>query len=915
MDAIETYNADIIDAQYRKWQADPDAVSRDWQTFFKGFEIAYGREPATAPAWDMEQVIKQSKVEALKYRYRDIGHLLACMDPLAACPTEHPLLSLESFGLTVEDLDRDFFTRRFAKTEKAPLKAIIGSLKETYCRSVGVEYMHLQDPQERRWLQDRMEPIRSRPQSDAAEKIRIFEKLSQSALFEKFLNKKYVGVTRFSLEGGDAVIPLMDTLVQTAANSGVKEIILGMAHRGRLNVQAHILGKGYDLIFSEFESCYNPDELVGDGDVKYHNGYLADIGTDRGEKLRMFLVNNPSHLESVSPVVEGFARARQDIMDDNERCQVLPLLIHGDAAFAGQGVVMETLNMSQLDGYRTGGTVHIIINNQIGYTTLPEDARSTRYSTDVAKMLMVPIFHVHGESPEAMVHVARLAADYRMTFKKDVVVDVICYRRYGHNEGDEPYFTQPLMYERIRQRSSLNRLYGDQLLKDDVVDKKQIEEIERGITKQLEETYDEVHGSACPFPEDRYYENWAGFHGKYSHDPVPTSVKKTKLIELARRLNSIPSDFNLFTKLERLLKKRLETVENGSGIDWANAEALAIASLLTEGIPVRLSGQDCGRGTFSQRHSVMMDTKTGKNFVPLNHLGKTQATFSVYNSLLAEVSVLGFEYGYSVAQPTGLTLWEAQFGDFVNNAQSVIDLFIASGEAKWQRLSGLGLLLPHGLEGLGPEHSSARLERFLQLCAENNMQVCNPTTPAQYFHLLRRQVKSRVRKPLIVMTPKSLLRYPLAVSTLDDLASESSFFHEVLDDNVHPQKVKRVLLCSGKVYYALLKRRHELKTNRRAIIRLEQFYPFPEEQLKKIISRYKQVRKWYWVQEEPANMGGWQFVRHRLGKIIGKPLDYIGRKEASTPATGFPAIYKQQQTAFIDQAMGTPSQHPNGQTS
>jgi 2-oxoglutarate dehydrogenase E1 component len=736
MDAIETYNADLIDAQYRKWQADPDAVSRDWQAFFKGFEIAYGQVPATAASWDREQVIKQSRVEALKYRYRDLGHLLACMDPLAACPTEHPLLSLEAFGLTGEDLDREFFTRRFAKTEKAPLKEIIGSLKETYCRSVGVEYMHLQDPQERRWLQDRMEPIRSHPQFDAAEKIRIFEKLSQSALFEMFLNKKYIGVTRFSLEGGDAVIPLLDTLVQSAADSGVKEIILGMAHRGRLNVQVHILRKGYDLIFSEFESCYNPDELVGDGDVKYHNGYLADIGTDRGQKLRMFLVNNPSHLESVSPVVEGFTRARQDIMNDNERRLVLPLLIHGDAAFAGQGVVMETLNMSQLDGYRTGGTVHIIINNQIGYTTLPEDARSTRYSTDVAKMLMVPIFHVHGESPEAVVHVARLAADYRMTFKKDVVIDVICYRRYGHNEGDEPYFTQPLMYERIRQRPSLNRLYGGQLLKDGVVDKKQIEEIENSITKQLEEAYDEIHGSACPFPEDRYYENWAGFHGKYSHDPAPTGVEKTKLIELARRLNSIPSDFNLFTKLERLLKKRLETIEYGSGIDWANAEALAFASLLTEGIPVRLSGQDCGRGTFSQRHSVLMDTKTGKNFVPLNHLGESQAAFSVYNSLLAEVSVLGFEYGYSVAQPVGLTLWEAQFGDFVNNAQSVIDLFIASGEAKWQRLSGLGLLLPHGLEGLGPEHSSARLERFLQLCAQNNMQVCNPTTPIQFFQAM-----------------------------------------------------------------------------------------------------------------------------------------------------------------------------------
>ena len=915
MNAIETYNADLIDEQYRKWQANPDAVSRNWQAFFNGFGIAYVETPTVSTAGEKDQVIKQSKVEALKYRYRDLGHLLACMDPLIACPTEHPMLSLESFGLTNKDLDRKFFTRRFAKTQQAPLKDIISSLKETYCRSIGVEYMHLQDTQERRWLQDRMEPVRNRIQLDAAEKVRILERLSQSALFEKFLNKKYVGVTRFSLEGGDSVVPLMDTLVQRVAESGVQEIILGMAHRGRLNIQAHILKKGYDLILSEFENCYNPNELVGDGDVKYHNGYLADIHTVKRQKIRIFLVNNPSHLEAVNPVVEGFVRARQDMMNDSERRRILPLLIHGDAAFAGQGVVMETLNMSQLEGYHTGGTIHIIINNQIGYTTLPEDARSTRYSTDVAKMLMVPVFHVHGENPEAVAHVARLAADYRMTFNKDVVVDVICYRKYGHNEGDEPYFTQPLMYERIRQRPSLNRIYGDQLLKEGVVDKKQIEQIENRIIKKLDEAYHEVHSSACPFPEDRYYENWVGFNGKFSHDPFPTGIEKTKLIELARQLNSIPSDFSLFPKLERLLKKRLETIEKGLGIDWANAEALAFASLLTEGIPVRLSGQDCGRGTFSQRHSILMDTKTGKNFIPLNNLSESQAAFSVYNSLLAEVSVLGFEYGYSVAQPEGLTLWEAQFGDFANNAQSVIDLFIVSGEDKWQRLSGLGLLLPHGMEGLGPEHSSARLERFLQLCAGDNIQVCQPTTPAQYFHLLRRQVKNRVRKPMIVMTPKSLLRNPQAVSTIDDLSSESSFFQEVLDDNVQPQKVKRLLLCSGKVYYALLRRRQELKTNHNAIIRLEQLYPFPEEQLKKTVSHYKQARQWYWVQEEPANMGAWQFVRYRLEKLIGKPLNYTGRKEASTPATGFPAIYQQQQRALIEQAMGTTASHTNEPTS
>jgi len=913
MDSLETFNADYIDAQYEKWKADPQAVSREWQLFFKGFDIAYGQAPVTAADWDQEQVLKQSRVEALKYRYRDLGHLLACMDPLAACPTDHPLLSLEAFGLSLEDLERVFFTRRFAESRQAPLKDIIKSLKETYCRSVGVEYMHLQDPEERRWLQDRMEPVRNRPQLDAAEKIRILEKLYQSALFEQFLNKKYIGVTRFSLEGGDAIIPLMDMLIERAAEHGVREIILGTAHRGRLNMQAHNLGKPYEEIFGEFENCYDPDNLIGDGDVKYHNGYLNDIDTTRGQRVRMCLVNNPSHLEAVNPVVEGFVRARQDILGDEDRGRVLPLLTHGDAAFAGQGIVMETLNMSQLAGYRTGGTIHIIINNQIGYTTLPEDARSTRYTTDVAKMLMVPIFHVHGENPEAVVHVIRLATDYRMTFKKDVVVDLICYRRYGHNEGDEPYFTQPQMYDRIHQRPSLHRLYSDQLLEEDVIQKKRLEEIEKKITRKLQDAYVEIHGSACPFPDSRFFENWQKYRAQYSHNSAKTAVEKEKLIELARQLNTFPSDFELFAKLQRLLKKRLETVENGANIDWSNAEALAFASLVSEGIPVRLSGQDSGRGTFSQRHSVLVDTQTGKRFVPLNNLSESQAVFSVHNSLLAEMSVLGFEYGYSTARPECLTLWEAQFGDFVNNAQSVIDLFIASGESKWQRLSGLVLLLPHGLEGLGPEHSSARLERFLQLCADDNLQVCNPSTPAQYFHLLRRQVKSAFRKPLVIMTPKSLLRHPLAVSTLDDLASGR--FQEVMDDPSTVGKPNRVILCSGKIYYALLAARQNLEEDETVVLRLEQFYPFPEKQLKKVFSRYRKANQWFWVQEEPENMGGWHFVRYRMENLIGKPLEYIGRKEASSPATGFPALYKQRQAAIIERAIGTSARHLDGQIS
>jgi 2-oxoglutarate dehydrogenase E1 component len=912
MDALETYNTDFIDAQFARWKQDPDSVSRDWQAFFKGFEIASGQLPA-ATEGDPEQVIKQSRVEALKYRYRDLGHLLACMDPLAACPTDHPLLSLESFGLTVEDLEREFFTRRFAETDRAPLKEIIANLRETYCRSIGVEYMHLQDPDERRWLQERMEPTGNRPQLDASEKSRILEKLCQSAAFEQFLNKKYVAVTRFSLEGGDAVIPLMDALVDRVTQQGVEEIILGMAHRGRLNVQAHILGKTYEDIFGEFESCYSPDDMVGAGDVKYHNGFLGDVETAGGKKLRVLLMNNPSHLEAVNPVVEGFARARQDMLDDTQRRRVLPLLIHGDAAFAGQGVVTETLNMSQLAGYKTGGTIHLVINNQIGYTTLPEDARSTRYSTDVAKMLMVPIFHVHGENPEAVVHVIRLAADYRTAFNKDVVVDLICYRRYGHNEGDEPYFTQPQMYEQIRQRPSLHRIYGETLSEEGIIDGSGLEKIEKQITERLEEAYQEVHGSSCPFPESRFYENLANYSAAYSHQVVDTGVASDRLLELARQLNAVPSDFSLFAKLERLLKKRLDSVENAAGIDWANAEALAFATLVTEGYPVRLSGQDCERGTFSQRHSVLVDTASGEKYAPLNHLTDSQAPFMVYNSLLAEVSVLGFEYGYSTARPEGLTAWEAQFGDFVNNAQSVIDLFIASGEAKWQRLSGLVLLLPHGMEGLGPEHSSARLERFLQLCAADNMQVCYPTTPAQYFHLLRRQVKAPYRKPLVVMTPKSLLRHPAAVSTLEELSSGA--FREIIDQQERTGKIRRVVLCSGKIYYALLQRQQELEDSASAIVRIEQFYPFPEKQLTDVLSRYSEAKQWLWVQEEPENMGGGPFVRHRLEQITGRPLEYVGREASASPASGFPLIYRSRQEAIIDQAIGKLPPNSRGQIS
>jgi 2-oxoglutarate dehydrogenase E1 component len=905
MSSFVAPNLDYIEAQYRLWKSDPSRLSPEWRFFFEGFDLGASGRFQELGDGDGTQMPRQARVQSLVSRFREIGHLLACLDPLEACPTEHPLLSLDAFGLGLDDLERRFVVPDGAPNLKAPLKEILAGFRETYCRSIGVEFMHLQDPAERRWLIDRMEPVRNRPTLEPAARRRILEKLVASSVFEQFLNTKYVGVTRFSLEGGDALIPGLDALLERAAALGAREIILGMAHRGRLNVQVNILAKPFTDIFSEFENCYDPDNLVGAGDVKYHTGYLNDIQTSGGRTLRVLMMNNPSHLEAVDPVVEGFARARQEFAGDGPGKQVLPLLIHGDAAFAGQGVVAETLNLSQLAGYKTGGTVHIVINNQIGYTTLPEHARSTRYSTDIAKMLMVPVFHVHGENPEAVVHAMQLAAEYRWEFGKDVVVDLVCFRRYGHNEGDEPYFTQPLMYERIRERPHIERLYAAELIDEGLVGAADVDRMAEEMRNRLNADYEAIHGSVCVFPEQRTYDNWAPYSGVYSPVSTDTGVSRESLLALARRLNKVPEGFHLHPKLEKLLARRLEAVETGAGIDWANAEALALASLLAEGHPVRLSGQDSGRGTFSQRHSVLIDTESGTADTPLNRIKEGQALFSVWDSPLSEAGVLGFEYGYSLARPEGLTLWEAQFGDFANNAQAVIDLFIASGEAKWQRLSGLTLLLPHGMEGLGPEHSSARLERFLQLCAGENLQVCQPTTPAQYFHLLRRQALAGYRKPLVVMTPKSLLRHPAAVSSIEELAKGS--FRGVKEDPDADASAASVLFCSGKVAYELMQRRKDLRRTDLAILRLEQLYPFPQSHLKFALKRFKAVTHWAWVQDESENMGAWHFIRPRLEAVTGKPLAYIGRPESPTPATGFPHIYRRFQAEIIDRAAGPKS--------
>ncbi|MBI5593405.1 MAG: 2-oxoglutarate dehydrogenase E1 component [Deltaproteobacteria bacterium] len=896
---METLNADYIEAQYRLWKKNPEALSSDWRFFFKGFELGGKGDLPAAAVCDEDRMRLQSRVDALVHRYRDLGHLLACMDPLSACPVAHPLLSLESLQLGPGDLDRQIRTP-FSSPEVSSLGDLIDRLKQIYCRSIGVEYMHIQNPEERAWLEARMEQNGNRPDPDSKTRRQILHALIKSTQFEQFLNKSYVGVTRFSLEGGDGLIPALDALTEAIAASGCREIILGMAHRGRLNVLAHILKKPYEEIFAEFESCYDPDSLIGSGDVKYHTGYLTDIEVDGNFPMRIYLVHNPSHLESVDPVVEGIARSRQDDLGEGAGQKVVPVLIHGDAAFAGQGIVTEVLNLSRLKGYQTGGTIHIVINNQIGYTTLPEDARSTRYATDCAKMLMIPIFHVHGEDPEAVVHVMRLAAAYRMAFSKDVVVDMVCYRRYGHNEGDEPYFTQPRMYDRIRQRQPLSKLYAGRLLEDGIVTLPQIEEMEKAVRERLDADFQKIHGSQCLFPQAMFYEVWQDYDGRYDHGPVQTGVDIERLKSLCRSLTAIPDGFSAHPKISALLKKRLEAVETGHGIDWANAEALAFATILDEGTPIRLSGQDVRRGTFSQRHAFLVDTKTGEHYFPLNSLGGSRAVFSAYDSLLAEASVLGFEYGYSLVQPRQLVIWEAQFGDFINNAQSVIDLYLSSAESKWQRLSGLVLLLPHGLEGQGPEHSSARPERFLQLCADENMQVCYPTTPAQYFHLLRRQMHRRVRKPLVILTPKSLLRNPSAVSRTEELADGG--FQEVLDDSEKTDAVQSVIFCSGKIYYELIQKRDALQRPDVAIVRIEQYYPFPEERLGQVLVRYSRAKTWKWVQEEPENMGAWPFVRPLLGEILHQPLTYVGRQPSASPATGFPKIYRRDQAVILDQA-------------
>ncbi len=879
-----------MEEQSRLWREDPRQVSPELRAFFEGFELGSSIAPVSAEEEPPAGDLKSSGVQSLIYRYRDIGHLLACTDPLSPCAIDHPLLALSHFGLVDADLDRSFHTRRFMKSP-ATLREVLTVMRETYCRSIGVEFMHIQAPTERQWLIDRMEPVRNRPDVPEREQLVILEQLLSASLFEEFLHRKFIGQTRFSLEGGETLIPVLHALIARAGTLGVSDLILGMPHRGRLTVLSRVLGMPAEEVFASFRDNIR-DGVVGDGDVKYHLGFSGDATID-GATIHLTLAANPSHLEAIDPVVVGKARARQDRYGDGSVGKVLPVLIHGDAAFAGQGVVAETFNLSQLEGYGTGGTVHIVLNNQIGFTTRPKDARSSCYATDVAKMVMAPVFHVHGEDPEAAVHAARLALEYRHAFRRDVVLEIICYRRYGHNEGDEPYFTQPVMYDMIRNRPRVADRYMEQLRERGGTPD------QAGISSRIGGELEAAFARESSVTSASFGGTWRGIRRGYERVVVDTGVAAERLKELSFLTTALPDGFSPHGKVQSLMEKRREAVRKGEGIDWGNAESLAFASLAGEGVRVRLSGQDAARGTFSQRHSIVYDLQTERRHNFPDQAAADGGSVRAYDSMLSEFAVVGFEYGYSLESPETLVLWEAQYGDFANGAQVIIDQFISSGETKWDRLSGLVMLLPHGYEGQGAEHSSARIERFLQLCAGNNTILANPTTPAQYFHLLRRQVRQPFRKPLIIFTPKSLLRHPRCVSSLDEYTGGA--FREVFVTAENREATRAVLICSGKLYFELLERREREDLRGVALVRIEQLYPLHYDLLGETLSQFSNA-SFTWVQEEPRNMGAWQWIRHQLAEILGKEPRYVGRPEDAAPAVGSHRMHKEEQERVLTEA-------------
>ena len=968
---LQGQNAAYVEALQARYAEDPSSVDAGWQAFFAGLNEAgadaaraargpswarrdwpptpsdeltaaldgqWGPEPAKTVAAKVQAKaeergvkitdaqVQQAVIDSLRAlmlirAYRIRGHLEADLDPLGLEEQlPHPELRPETYGFTAADMDRPIFLDNVLGLQTGSLRQVMEILRRTYCGTFALQYMHISDPEQSAWLKERIEGYGKEISFTQRGRRAILDKLVEAEGFEKFLQVKYTGTKRFGLDGGEALIPAMEQIIKRGGQLGVEEIVIGMPHRGRLSVLANVLGKPYRAIFNEFQGgSYKPEEVEGSGDVKYHLGASSDREFD-GNSVHLSLTANPSHLEAVDPVVLGKVRAKQAQKSDHERTKVLPVLLHGDAAFAGQGVVAECFGLSGLRGHKTGGTIHVVVNNQIGFTTAPMHSRSSPYPTDIALMVEAPIFHVNGDDPEAVVHAARVATEFRQKFHKDAVIDIFCYRRFGHNEGDEPMFTQPLMYKAIKGHKTTLQIYTERLIRDGLIPEGEIEDMKTAFQAHLNAEF-EAGKDFRPNKADWLDGRWSGLgqqDGKY--DRGQTAVEMDRLKKVGAALTRLPEGFEAHKTVLRMLDAKKTMIETGEGIDWATGEALAFGTLLTEGYPVRLSGQDCTRGTFSQRHSGIIDQQTEERYLPLNHIEPGQAPYEVVDSMLSEYAVLGYEYGYSLAEPNALTLWEAQFGDFVNGAQIMIDQFISSGEAKWLRMSGLVMLLPHGYEGQGPEHSSARPERFLQMCAGDNWIVANCTTPANYFHILRRQIHRSFRKPLILFTPKSLLRHKLAVSKLADFA-EGSSFHRVLWDDAElgssqtrlkaDEEIRQVVICSGKVYYDLLEARDARGLDDVYILRLEQFYPFPALSLTKELSRFKNARM-VWCQEEPKNQGAWFFVEPnlewvlgRIGAKHGRPA-YAGRAAAASPATGLARQHKQQQDALVNEALTVP---------
>lgn len=887
----DTFSIENLFQQYLK---DNNSVDFGWQKFFEGFQFASKNyEGLTEISQDIK---KEFDVINLINGYRSRGHLFTQTNPVRERRKYTPTLDVENFGLSQTDLERVFHAGTQIGIGSAKLKDIIAHLHQTYCLSIGAEYMYIRTPEILDWLQKKMEKSLNTPKYSRDEKKEILNKLNQAVVFESFLHTKFVGQKRFSLEGAETTIPALDAIYEKGADMGIEDFVIGMSHRGRLNILANILNKTYNDIFTEFEGLESEDSLF-DGDVKYHLGYSSDKLNKKGKRVHLSLAPNPSHLETVDSVVEGMARAKIDIAHNNDFNKVCPILIHGDAALAGQGIVYEVIQMSQLDGFKTGGTIHFVINNQVGFTTNYLDGRSSTYCTDIAKVVLAPVFHVNGDDVEALVFVSQLAMEFRQVFHRDVFIDVLCYRKYGHNEGDEPRFTQPLLYKAIASHPNPKEIYVEQLISQGVIGEDYVKEIEKNFKDLLQEKLDEAKSTEKTMIASFLNGPWSGLRMATSEDfekSPETAIDKKIFLDLARKISELPKEKKFFNKIQKLFDDRCAMIANDN-YDWAMGELMAYATLMNEGHNVRFSGQDVERGTFSHRHAVVKFEDSEEEYVPLNNVG-TKGKLNIYNSLLSEYGVLGFELGYALTTPNSLTIWEAQFGDFFNGAQIIIDQYITSAEYKWRRMNGLVLLLPHGYEGMGPEHSSAHIERFLQQCAENNMQLVNCTTPANQFHVLRRQLKRDFRKPLICFTPKKLLRYPTCVSSVKDFTTAT--FQEVIDDSTADKKmINKIVFCSGKIYYDLIEAKEKLGNNVVAIVRIEQLYPFPANQLKKILTKYKNASQFIWAQEEPENMGAWAFIYRTFLDI---KLKYIGRNESASPATGYSKMHTQQQQHIID---------------